>query len=111
MVSEHRTRFMYDAVKLVNERNITGDIVEAGVWKGGVSMLMAASQLRFSSDRQLWLYDTFEGLPAPDSEKDDPTAKALWDQIQNGNLTEAETHTHAVDEGKWNYGPLEIVQA
>lgn len=46
--------------------NIPGDFVECGVWRGGASFLIA-ELLRQAGvrDRKVWLFDSFEGLPAP----------------------------------------------
>jgi hypothetical protein len=48
--------------------NAPGDICEFGVAQGATSRLLGYEIL--TSDRKLWLFDSFEGLPAP-SEKDD----------------------------------------
>ena len=47
---------------------IRGDLVEAGVWRGGASILMRAV-LKALGDRarRVWLFDSFDGLPRPDS--------------------------------------------
>ena len=42
---------------------VTGDICEFGVAQGATSALLANEIL--DTDRSLWLYDSFEGLPAP----------------------------------------------
>ncbi|HAN74388.1 MAG TPA: macrocin O-methyltransferase [Planktothrix sp. UBA8402] len=43
-----------------------GDIVECGVWRGGSSLLAALiMKARNIRDRQLYLYDTFQGMPTP----------------------------------------------
>ena len=49
---------------LIND--IPGSFVECGVWRGGASFLMA-DILRQAGvkDRKVWLFDSFEGLPAP----------------------------------------------
>ncbi|MDA0999771.1 MAG: class I SAM-dependent methyltransferase [bacterium] len=54
------------AVEYVVANGIPGAIVECGVWKGG-SMLAATKTLsRLGvSDRELYLFDTFQGLTAP----------------------------------------------
>ena len=44
---------------------IPGDIVECGVWKGGSMMVCALTLLAKSERRNLWLFDTFEGMPPP----------------------------------------------
>ena len=46
------------------EAGIEGDIVECGVWNGGSAAVMAAAIANYPG-RQIWLYDTFEGIPAP----------------------------------------------
>ncbi|MBS1731255.1 MAG: class I SAM-dependent methyltransferase [Bacteroidetes bacterium] len=42
-------------------KNVPGDIVECGVWKGGMS---AALSEVLGNDRKYFLFDSFEGLPA-----------------------------------------------
>jgi hypothetical protein len=71
MTSWDRLYNLYLAVRYVVRSNIPGDFVECGVWRGG-SMMMAALTLvaTGSTERRLWLYDTFEGLPKPDAELD-----------------------------------------
>lgn len=66
MTSPERIFGLIEAVKYITSFNIEGDIVECGVWKGG-SMLAAAETLinQRNSSRQLYLYDTFEGMPPP----------------------------------------------
>jgi hypothetical protein len=55
-----------DAVRHVVAHGVEGDIVECGVWRGG-SMAAAARTLAAlkKSDRRLYLFDTFDGMPAP----------------------------------------------
>jgi hypothetical protein len=48
--------------------DVPGDICEFGVAQGATSRLLGYEIL--ASDRKLWLFDSFEGLPAP-SDKDD----------------------------------------
>jgi O-methyltransferase len=57
---------LYSAVGYVLDRNIPGDLVECGVWRGGSSLLVALMlQQRKINDRRVLLYDTFSGMPAP----------------------------------------------
>jgi hypothetical protein len=42
--------------------NIPGDIVECGVWKGGMCKAALLAQSGFENPRQVWAYDTFEGM-------------------------------------------------
>src|SRR5262249_38571123 len=44
---------------------IPGAFVECGVWRGGSSFLMAETLRRAGArDRKVWLFDSYEGLPA-----------------------------------------------
>jgi O-methyltransferase len=55
--------------------NVGGDVVECGVWKGGMSAAMSEV---LGVNRTFHLYDSFEGLP-PAKEIDGPNALA-WQQ-------------------------------
>ena len=59
-------------LKLVVEQGLEGDVAECGVYKGGVSLLMALTLMESLSAKVLHMYDSFEGLPDPNSAKDLP---------------------------------------
>ena len=66
MTSIERLYALYKAVEHVVDAGISGDFVECGVWHGGSVMMMALSAAQFGvSDRTIWLYDTFSGMPPP----------------------------------------------
>jgi hypothetical protein len=50
----------------VLEKDVPGDLLEAGVWRGGMTIFMRAA-LKALDDRhrQVWVVDSFEGLPEP----------------------------------------------
>jgi O-methyltransferase len=51
----------------VVRNNVPGDVMECGVWRGGAVILMRALLKEMNCvDRQVWVADSFEGLPAPD---------------------------------------------
>lgn len=56
----------------VIQQNIPGDLLEAGVWRGGMVMFMRAV-LKAHGDpmRKVWVADSFAGLPDPNAAKDD----------------------------------------
>ena len=64
MIDPLRLAMLYGLAREVSTKRIEGDIVECGVCNGGSAALMAAAVGR-DTDRRLWLYDTFEGIPAP----------------------------------------------
>jgi len=54
----------------VFRRDVPGDLVETGVWRGGASIFMRGV-LKALGDpyRKVWLCDSFRGLPPPSPEK------------------------------------------
>jgi O-methyltransferase len=86
MTSPERMYAVWTAVRHICRRQIAGDIVECGVWRGGSSMV-AAFALQQEGDRQrrLWLYDTFEGMNEPtdrDVAIDGVRAREHWDALR-----------------------------
>jgi O-methyltransferase len=49
----------------VLDKNIHGDIVECGTWKGGLSALMLKTLIQNNINKHIYIYDTFEGMPKP----------------------------------------------
>lgn len=66
MTNIHRIDALMRVVDYVVSSPIVGDFVECGVWRGGSTMAAAIRFLELGDVRQLWLYDTFEGMPEPD---------------------------------------------
>ncbi|TMQ05145.1 MAG: macrocin O-methyltransferase [Deltaproteobacteria bacterium] len=49
---------------------VPGDLLEAGVWRGGMTIFLRAILAAHRvTDRRVWVADSFEGLPAPDAKK------------------------------------------
>jgi len=82
VTSVERMYALYKATQYIAMSNISGDIVECGVWKGG-SMMLAASILKLlgDTDRRIYLYDTYSDMTEP-TEKDidykGESAKGKW---------------------------------
>ena len=54
------------AVEYLVKGGIPGAIVECGVWRGGMMMTVAHTLLKLGdTNREILLYDTFEGMPEP----------------------------------------------
>jgi predicted O-methyltransferase YrrM len=67
MTSNERVAVLESAVRHVESQNYPGAFVECGVAKGGSTMAMAYTLLALgNTERELYLYDTFEGMPEPD---------------------------------------------
>lgn len=89
MTGAARLQALIDAVRYCVSRGVPGAFVECGVWRGG-SMLAAiyALQALGSSDRDIYLYDTFEGMTAPtehDISSLDPPALTTWTEAGERN--------------------------
>jgi hypothetical protein len=69
MIGLRRLDQLQHAVETVLCDNVPGDLVETGVWRGGACIFMrgilAAHDAR---DRTVWVADSFQGLPPPDSD-------------------------------------------
>lgn len=54
-------------VQDVLDSKVEGDLIETGVWKGGMTVLMRGILKAYDvKDRKVWVADSFEGLPSPD---------------------------------------------
>lgn len=83
MVSSHTmvSRQGFESNLLLASRinSIEGDVVECGVWKGGMSAGMA---MVLEGRRSFWLFDSFEGLP--DAKEIDGETALDWQQDKDG---------------------------
>lgn len=102
MTSPERMFSLHKAVEYVASHGIEGDFVECGVWKGGSAMMMASSLLLNNDQRNIYLYDTFEGMSEP-NEKD----KDLYGNSADELLKESDKYS---DRSIWCYSTLEQVQ-
>jgi len=97
-------------IRYIVENKIEGDFVECGVYKGAsIVCIIRTLQTLGISDRSIWLYDTFEGMPRPEpidefyyqTAEDDFSVKT-WDKRRR-------------DDGSggsdWVYGPLSEVKS
>ncbi|WP_045877346.1 TylF/MycF/NovP-related O-methyltransferase [Pseudofrankia sp. DC12] len=94
---------LIQAVRYLLNNKIPGDIVECGVWAGGSAMAAARTLLQAGdTSRHLYLFDTFEGMPAPtgvDIAPDGQTAENLL------------AHADPTDPASaWSIVPLEQVR-
>jgi O-methyltransferase len=60
--SPERMNALIAALQNLDGRNIAGDIVECGVWRGATAIISRI----ISPDRKVWMYDTFDGMTAPE---------------------------------------------
>jgi len=54
----------------VIRRQVPGDLIETGVWRGGASIFMrGVLKVHGETTRMVWVADSFQGLPKPDAER------------------------------------------
>ena len=72
MTSAERVVALTQAAEYVERSGVSGAIVECGVWRGGSMMAVARTLLANGThDRDLYLFDTFEGMSTPtDADRD-----------------------------------------
>ena len=82
MTSVMRLRAVVDAVRYCDAAGISGAFVECGVWRGGSVLAMIATlQAANAAERDIYLYDTFEGMTEPtehDRSPLNPPALETW---------------------------------
>ncbi len=70
MIGLKRMNNIQHCVLEVIKNNVPGDLIEAGVWRGGATIFMRAILKAYEiTDRKTWVCDSFEGLPKPDEAK------------------------------------------
>jgi O-methyltransferase len=104
MTSDERMYSLYKAIEYTLDNNIKGDFVECGVWKGGSSMLIALTLLQKGiTNRNIYLYDTFEGMSAPTD------ADVAHSGESAGKLLSEQDKAKA--DSVWCYSPIDAVKA
>ena len=93
MTSPERLHSLIEATRYVIRNDIPGSFVECGVWRGGSVMAMASVLMQEkTTDRDIFLYDTFSGMTSP-SEKDVAIDGTLAAEILQREKPEDETST------------------
>jgi hypothetical protein len=103
MTSPERIFALCEAVKYVQDKNLEGDIVECGVWKGG-SMMAIAETLVQAGDvsKNLYLFDTFEGMPPPTNNDVDLAGTTAANLLHSSDKEK--------DESVWCRATLDVVK-
>jgi SAM-dependent methyltransferase len=70
MIGFERLRNVRELMTRVLGDQVPGDFVETGVWRGGACIYMRAILKAHSiTDRNIWVADSFAGLPKPDADR------------------------------------------
>lgn len=103
MTSVERMYSLWQAVGHIERLQVPGAFVECGVWRGGSAMLAAMRFRELGAERDLWLYDTFEGMS-------DPTDEDVAAFSGNSMAAEWSEHEGAEDDPIFAYASLEVVR-
>lgn len=77
-----------DTVEYLVENDIPGDFVECGVYMGGSCMVIAGVLKHLGSNRRLLMYDTFDGVPMPNSNELTLEGNSLQEWYKNNKIDE-----------------------
>jgi macrocin-O-methyltransferase TylF-like protien len=70
MIGLARLRDLRRCVESIVERSIEGDLIEAGSWRGGASILIRATLDSLGADERIvWVADSFQGFPRADASR------------------------------------------
>lgn len=112
LTSPERIAAVVSAVDHAVGNDIPGAIVECGVWRGGSMMAAALRLMQHGVERELWLYDTFEGNPPPDEDEVDVFGRRAADLHRRAGRTGM--YRAALDEVRANLGatgyPLDCIR-
>jgi hypothetical protein len=101
--SPERIHAVIEAVRYVIRRGIPGAIVECGVWRGGSMMAAARTLLALRvTDRNLYLFDTYEGMSAPSDRDVDLSGRRAANVLAESSRTDESSY--------WCYASLDDVQ-
>ena len=84
----------WSAVRYLVQNHVEGAMVECGTWRGGQAMIVALTLMQLGdTTRDLYLFDTFEGMPAPsdrDTRYDGEMNADVMLQLSVGDRTSSE---------------------
>jgi hypothetical protein len=101
LTSHERIFALRQAVTYVVQAAIPGAIVECGVWRGGSMLVVAHTLIELGkTDRDLYLFDTFESMPPP----------GRYD-VDAWGTPASEFHDAAVSSSTYSYLPQDQVRA
>jgi hypothetical protein len=99
MVDKSRISELESSLNSIIEKQIDGDFVECGTWRGGLAALMINKIKNNNLKKHLWVYDTFQGMSEPTS--------------QDGDVASSEFNSKKIDNGtyaNWCRATLDIVK-
>lgn len=104
MTDKVRILSLMQSVRHVIKHDIQGSFVECGVWKGGSMMAVATVLLNMGcAERELYLFDTFDGMSAPTDKDIDNKSADAREQFEAAKFADREG-------SDWCYASLDEVR-
>lgn len=95
MMGSRRLSHLRSCVERVLADGVPGDLIEAGVWRGGAGILMrGVLRAQGVDDRGVWVADSFAGLPPPGADSHPNDAGAEWHEWSQLAVTRAEVEAN-----------------
>ena len=87
LLSAAQLEMIEQAVLDIEQRNVPGDLIEAGIWRGGAIIFMRALLNAYGiGERQIIAADSFEGIPQNTAFRHDPVD--AWQDRWSASLNE-----------------------
>ncbi|CAF0694303.1 TylF/MycF/NovP-related O-methyltransferase [Candidatus Methylacidithermus pantelleriae] len=91
MVGWKRLTNLQQCVEDVLSNAVEGDLLEAGVWRGGCAIFMKGMLAAYGDTiRKVFVADSFAGLPPPDPLKNPADAGSRWHEVSYFAVSEEE---------------------
>lgn len=102
MTTVERLATLINAINFVERYHLEGAVAECGVWRGG-SMMAVAHMLvaQGNTSRELYLYDTFEGMSEPTDR----------DVSIDGESASTQMSAYKLSSDRWRFASLEDVKS
>ena len=79
MIGLKRLNNLHSCISRVLRETVPGDFIETGVWRGGACIFMRAALAAYNDPtRQVWVADSFAGLPKPDARYPQDAGDRHW---------------------------------
>ncbi len=102
MIGLMRLENLQFCIEDILENNVKGDLIECGVWRGGATIFMQLILKKYEiRDRTVFVADSFEGLPAPNSKEFPADEGSTFHKMPVTNVT--------LDEVKHNFKLYDVL--
>ena len=95
MTGTKRMYLLSQVVENIKSKNIEGDFIECGVWKGGNILLLKLFNNYYNLNKKIYAFDTFVGMTKPENLDVDLRGEKAFDQLQRNKKIDGIKNIHA----------------